>query len=115
MKSKAHIKEILLYLLAWLVIPLLLVAIAEFALSYYGLESVTTSRILLVIRCVVYLHLFLHPIPREYDKRERYTTIGIRDLVPGLLSRNREEEKEDKTDEGETNEVKDDASNDKEA
>lgn len=110
MKSKAHIKEILLYLFAWLVIPLLLVALAEFGLSYYGLESVTTSRILLVIRCAVYLHLFLHPIPREYDKRERYTTIGIRDLVPGLLSKQHETEKE----EDETDEVKDGASNDKE-
>lgn len=111
MKSKAHIKEILLYLLAWLVVPLLLVALAEFGFSYYGLESVTTSRILLVIRCAVYLHLFLHPIPREYDKRERYTTIGIRDLVPGLLSRNQGGQKE----EDETDEVEDDASNDKEA
>lgn len=44
MKSKAHIKEILLYLLAWLVIPLLLVALAEFGCSYFGAESEMTSK-----------------------------------------------------------------------
>ena len=39
MKSKAHIREILIYLLAWLVIPLLLVALVEFGCSYFGAES----------------------------------------------------------------------------
>ena len=102
MKSRAHIKEILLYLLAWLVIPLLLVALVEFGCSYFGAESEMTSKVLLLIRCGIYLHLFLHPIPKEYDKQGRYGTIGIRDLMPGLPSRKHKGEEE--TDETEDNE-----------
>lgn len=74
MRNPSHLKEILLYLLIWLVIPFAALTLIQMGLDFSGVSTGTTDGLILFGKVLIFIHLLLCPIPSNIDTpREHFS------------------------------------------
>lgn len=83
MKHKPHWKEIFLYLVKTVALPLVILNGIAALLEYFGYQQPIFEAVLLVAKVFVFVRIMRHPIPSEFDS-ENSSHINLRDLLPGM-------------------------------